>query len=264
VGYSSGGHVSALVPDAQDRAIAYAHQALALDSNLAEAYVVLAARSLYTDWDFTASERYLKRAMELNPNLALAHYNYGWLLMAGNHVDEAIAEFKETIEIDPINPYFVYNLGGLYGWIGRYEEAMAESQKALELNPNYPPGLHVLGKAYAGLGRYEEAIETHQKLSEISPGFKHDLAITYILAGQREKALEIANELEKINSKWNTWGLSEIYAVLGDHDQAIYWIEEAYKRRLDFIPWFKYNAYFKTLNDDPRFQEIIQRLNLPE
>ena len=264
VAYSTAGHVSAVVPDAQDRSIAYAHQALALDSNLAEAYVVLAARLLYTDWDFAASERYLKRAMDLNPNLAIAHYHFGWFMMAGNNVDEAIAEFKRTIEIDPINPFYTYNLGGLYAWIGRYEEALTEARKSLELNPNYPPGLHVLGKAYAGLGRYDEAIEAHKKGLAISPGGEHRLGIAYALSGQRDKALEIAAGLEKINNKWSTWGLSEIYAVLGENDKAIYWIEEAFKRRLDFVPWFNYNTYFEPLYDDPRFQEIIQRLNLPE
>ncbi len=264
LGYSTAGHVSAVVPDAQDRSIAYAHQALALDSSLADAYVVLAARPLYIDWDFSAAESYLKRAMDLNPNLSQPHYLFGWFLMLSNNVNGAIAEFKKSIELDPINPFYIYNLGALYGWIGRYEEASTEARKSLELNPNYPPGLHVLGQAYTGMGRYEEAIETHNKGLAVSPGFEHYLAITYALSGQRDKALEIAVELEKINDKWYKWGLAEIYAVLGDNDKAIYWIEEAYKRRQDFVPWYKYDAYFKPLFNDPRFKEIIQSLNLPE
>jgi tetratricopeptide (TPR) repeat protein len=263
LGYSTSGHVSDLVPEADDRAIAYAHQALTLDSTLAEAYVVLAARALYTDWDFTATERYLKRAMDLNPNLPIAHYHYGWLMMAGNHLEAAIAEFKKTIELDPINPLYISNLGGLYLWIGRYEEALTEARKSLDLNPNYPPGLGLLGSAYAGLGMYEEAIETHQKCLAINPGLEDGLAIAYALSGQREKALEIAVQLEEINNKWSAFSLSIIYVALGDNDKAIYWTEEAYQRRYDYIPWIKYNALFKSLIEDPRFQEIIQRLNLP-
>jgi tetratricopeptide (TPR) repeat protein len=125
-------------------------------------------------------------------------------------------------------------------------------------------GLWVLGSAYAGLGMYDEAIETHKKGLAISPGFENGLAITYARSGQRDKALEIAAKLEKINDTWYTWAIAEIYATLGDNDKAIYWIEEAYKRRHDFTPWFKYNVYFKPLYNDPRFKEIIQRLNLPE
>jgi TolB-like protein/Tfp pilus assembly protein PilF len=264
VAYSTAGHVSAVEPDAQERSIAYAHQALALDSSLADAYVVLAARPLYEDYDFSAAERYLKRAIDLNPNLPMAHYLYGWFLMLSNNVDGAIAEFKKSIEIDPIDVYLTCNLAGFYSWIGRYEEALAEAHNTLDMNPNYPYGLFTLGSAYAGLGMYDEAIEAHNKGLAISPGFENGLAIAYARSGQRDKALEIAAGLEEINIKWYTWAIAEIYAALGDHDKAIYWIEEAYQQRHDFVPWFKYNAYFKPLYDDPRFKEIIQRLNLPE
>jgi tetratricopeptide (TPR) repeat protein len=261
--YSTAGHVSSVVPDAQERSIVYAHQALALDSSLAEAYHVLTARPLFIDYDFSAVERYLKRAMDLNPNLPMTHYLYGWYLMLSNNVDGAIAEFKKSIEIDPIDVYLQCNLAAFYGWIGRYEEALAEVQKVLEMNPNYPFGLFVLGSAYAGLGRYEEAIEAHQKGLAISPGFENGLAVAYALTGQRDKALEIAAELEEINITWYTYGIAEIYAVLGDHDKAVYWIEEAYNRQQDFVPWFKDNVLFKPLYDNPRFKEIIKHLNLP-
>ena len=264
LGYSTASHVSAVVPDAQERSIAYAHRALALDSSLAEAYVVLAARPLYIDWDFSAAERYIKRAMDLNPNLPEPHYLYGWFLMLSNNVDAAIAEFKKSIEIDPINVYYTCNLAVFYVWIGRYEEALTEARKTLELNPNYPMGLLALGSAYAGLGMYDEAIEAHKKGLAISPGWENGLGIAYALSGQRDKALEVATGLEEINIKWYTWGIAEIYAALGDNDKAIYWIEEAYKRRHDFTPWFKYNVCYKPLYDDPRFKEIIQHLNLPE
>ena len=111
---------------------------------------------------------------------------------------------------------------------------------------------------------YDEAIETHNKGIAISPAFKHGLGTAYALSGQRDKALEIANALEETNANWYTWGIAEIYANLGDFDKAIYWIEEAYNQRQDFIPWFKNYIYFEPLYDDPRFKEIVQRLNYPE
>jgi tetratricopeptide (TPR) repeat protein len=175
LGYSLAGHVSDIAPDAADRAIAYAQQALALDSTLAEAYVVLATRSLYTDWDFIATERYLKRALDLNQNIAMAHYHYGWFWMLSNNFDKAVAEFKISIDIDPVDVTYTCNLASIYVWIGQYEEAFEEAQKALELNPIYPMALWALGSAYAGLGMYDEAIETHKKGLAISPGFENGL-----------------------------------------------------------------------------------------
>jgi tetratricopeptide (TPR) repeat protein len=266
LGYSTAGHVSAVSSDASQRAIGYARQALDLDSTVAEAadaYVVLATRSLYTDWDFAATERYLKRAMELNPNIPMVHYHYGWFLMLSNNVDGTVTEFKRSIEIDPIDPTYTCNLASLYAWIGQYEDALAYGRKVLELDPNYPMAFWVIGSAYAGKGMYDEAIETCKKGIAISPDFEHGLGVVYALAGQKDKANEVAAKLEKINSYWYTWGIAEIYSALGDYDKAIHWIEEAYKQRHDFTPWFKYNFYFKPLYNDPRFKDIVNRLNLP-
>jgi tetratricopeptide (TPR) repeat protein len=264
LGYSNAGHVSNVAADASNRAVAYARQALALDSTLAEAYIVLAYRALYTDYDFVATKRYLKRAMELNNNLPMVHYHYGWYLMLSNNVDGAVAEFRKSIEIAPTDVTYTCNLGSLYWWIGRYQEAFEESQKALQLDPNYPMAYAMLGAAYAGLGMYEKAIETHKKGLAISPGFESVLGVAYAMAGQRDKALEIASQLEKTNEKWYVWGIAEIYATLGDKEKALYWVEESYKRHHDFTPWFKYDASLKSLYDEPRFKDVINHLNLPE
>jgi tetratricopeptide (TPR) repeat protein len=267
LGYSTAGHVSTVAGDAANRAIAYARQALSLDSTIteaADAYVVLATKSLYTDYDFQATARYLERAMELNPNKPMVHYHYGWLLMVSNKVDEAIAEFKKAIEIDPIDPTFMSNLAGFYIWIGRYKEALPEVTRTFELDPNNVMGLWALGSAYAEMGRYNEAIEAHKKGIAVSPDFEHGLGIAYARAGQKDKALEVASKLEKTNNSWYAWGIAEIYATLGDKDKAIYWIEEAYKQRTNFVPWFNSDAYFRPLYNDPRFKEIMSRLNFPE
>jgi tetratricopeptide (TPR) repeat protein len=264
LGYSTAGHVSNVAADASNRAVAYARQAIALDSTLAEAYIVLATRALYTDYDFVATKRYLKRAMELNNNLPMVHYHYGWYLMLSNNVDGAVSEFRKSIEIAPTDVTYTCNLASLYWWIGRYQEAFEESQKALQLDPNYPYAYAMLGAAYAGLGAYEKAIETHKKGLAISPGWESVLGVAYAMAGQRDKALEIASQLEKTNEKWYIWGIAEIYATLGDKEKALYWVEESYKRHHDFTPWFKYDACLKSLYDEPRFKDVINRLNLPE
>jgi tetratricopeptide (TPR) repeat protein len=267
LGYSTAGHVSAVASDATNRAIGYARQALSLDSTIteaADAYVALIYKSLYKDWNFAAAERYIKRALELNPNSPMAHYHYGWYKMLNDKVDEAIAEFKRAIEIDPVNVTNTCNLASLFWWIGRDTETLTEAEKALQLDPNYPMALAMLGGAYARLGMFDKAIEAHKKGISISSDFEPLLGTAYALSGQREKALEVAEKLGNMNIPWYTWGIAEIYATLGDSDKAIYWLEEAYKSRHDFTPWFRYNVYYKPLYNDPRFKEIINRLHYPE
>jgi tetratricopeptide (TPR) repeat protein len=184
--------------------------------------------------------------------------------MLSNNVDGAVAEFRKSIEIAPTDVTYTCNLAALYWWIGRYQEAFDESQKALQLDPNYTYAIAMLGAAYAGLGQYEKAIETHKKGLAIGPGWESCLGVAYAQAGQRDKALEIASQLEKTNEKWYVWGIAEIYATLGEKEKALYWVEESYKRRHDFTPWFKYDACLRSLYDEPRFKDVINRLNLPK
>ncbi len=267
LGYGSAGHGAGIA--SLDMAKAYALKAIELDPeelhpNLADAHVVLAETYLYHDYDFVNSEHHLKRAIDLNPSSSAAHYTYGWYLALTNKVDEAADEMKKAIQIDPLNPICPGYLAWMYQWFGRYEEAITYAQDALKVNPNYPMAFYVLGMVYAEMGRYDEAIDTLKIIYAPRSGFASGLGVAYAFAGQRDKALEIAAEMEKQNMRWHTWGLADIYSALGDKDRAIYWIEEAYKQRHDFIPWVRNNPYYKKLSDDPRFQDIVKRLNLPE
>ena len=264
LGYSLTGHISGVVPDAAERAIENAQHALSLDSTLAEAYVVLATRPLYTDWDFDAAERYLLRALELNQNIAIVHYHLGWLNMLSDDLEGAVAEFKISVEIEPMDVTYPNNLAGIYAWIGQYEKALEIVEKAFELNPIYPGAFYTQGFAYSGLGMHEEAIAAQEKGLAIAPGMENGLGVAYALAGQEEKALEIADTLISYNYPWYFWGIADIYAALGDYDNAIYWIEECYNQRHDFFPWFKNYVIFQPMSHDPRFIEIINRIDYPE
>jgi tetratricopeptide (TPR) repeat protein len=264
LGYSLTGHLSGVVPDAGERAIENAHKALALDSTLAEAYVVLATKPLYTDWDFDEAERYLLRALELNQNIAIAHYHLGWLRMLGDDLEGAVAEFKISVEIEPMDVTYPNNLAAIYGWIGQYEEALKIVEEALELNPGHPGALSTLGAAYSGLGMYEEAIATQERVQTIAEGYENGLGVAYALSGQRDKALEIIDKLKSYGYSYFYWGIADVYAALGEYDSAIHWIDECYNARQDYFPWFKNYVMFQPMFNDPRFTEIINRIDYPE
>jgi len=264
LGYSLTGHLSGAVPDAGERAIENAHKALALDSTLAEAYVVLATKPLYTDWDFDEAERYLLHALELNQNIAIAHYHLGWLRMLGDDLEGAVAEFKISVEIEPMDPTYPNNLAAIYGWIGKYEEALKNAEEALKLNPGHPGALSTQGFAYSGLGMYEEAIATQERVQTIAEGYENGLGVAYALAGQRDKALEIIDKLKSYGYSYYYWGIADVYAALGDYDSAIHWIDECYNARQDYFPWFKHYVMFEPMYNDPRFIEIINRIEYPD
>ena len=124
--------------------------------------------------------------------------------------------------------------------------------------------LYVKGMVLSALGRHEEAIEIQKSIYKSgSGGYSSGLGVAYAFAGYREKAQEIATELEKQKRRWTTYGLAEIYAILGNNDRAIYWLEEAYNQRHDFIPWIRVNPNFSNLHKDSRYEDIVIRLKLP-
>jgi tetratricopeptide (TPR) repeat protein len=184
--------------------------------------------------------------------------------MLYDRYDEAEAEMKKAVEIDPIDPLCQGYLAWFYLSKGDYETALAEARKTLQLDPNYTMAYFVMGTAYSEMGMHFEAIEMHKKGLSISPGYESGLGVAYAKAGQKENALELAAGMEKNVDKWYAWALAEIYAALGDKDKTIYYLEEAYRLRQDFMPWIRETRSFKPFLNDQRFKDIVKRLNLPD
>jgi len=268
VGYGSAGHGAGISPDGPELAKAYALKAIELDPeelhpNLADAHVVLAERYLYTEWEFEKAEYHLKKAMELNPSSSTAHYTYGWYFALLDRIDEGADMMRKAIAIDPLDPICPGYRGWLYVLVGRNEEAVEAAEQTLKVNPNYRMAHFVKGLAYSNMGRHEEAIEIQKNIYTPQSGLASGLAIAYARAGQKDKALEIAAEMEELNLRWHTWSLAEVYAALGDKDKSIYYLGEAIRLRHDFMPWIKYNYNLSPLKDDPRYQDLIRKMNLP-
>jgi TolB-like protein len=264
LGYNIIAHTPSPPPYALPRARTAALRALELDENLAEAHLALAMIKIYSDWDRTGAEQAFQRALELNSSLPLAHAHYGWYLAINGHVDEVLAELYLAQELDPLAPIYPAWQGWMFFWEGEYDKAIEEALKSLELDADFPIGLYVLGCCYAAKGMYEEAIVVHHKVGEINPDFRWGLGQTYALAGRKDEALEVATELENQPKVWNTWCLAEIYTALGEKDEAFRWLEAAFEQRHPYIQWLRRDGSFDPLRDDPRYNDLAQRMNLPD
>jgi TolB-like protein/Tfp pilus assembly protein PilF len=264
LGYELIAHKPSPPPETESLARAATLKALELDENLAEVHLASAMLKIYHDWDKAGAERAYRRTLELKPSLALAHGHYAFFILLSGDEDKALAESKLAQELDPFVPVYSAWTGWMYFWLGRHDEAIEEALKSLELVPDFPVGLYVLGSAYAAKGMYEEAIVAHQKAGEISPDWEWGLGQTYALAGRTDEALGVVAELESKPKIWDTWGLAEIYTALGEKDKAFLWLETAFEQRHPYIQWLRGNSSFKSLSDDPRFDDLAQRLNLLE
>jgi len=266
IAYITIAHGASPIPDPLAKAKTATLNALELDESLAEAHLALGLVIALHDLDWMTAEQSIKRALELNPNLALAHYYYGYFLRIPGQLEEGYAEMIRGKQLDPLNPVYAADLGWMYYFDGKFDESIEECLKSLDINPEFPQAYHILGSSYAAKGMFEEAITFNQKAGELSLDWKWGLAHTYALAGRIDEALKIANELEKRNLTWDTWCLAVVYAAIGDGEKVFYWLEQAYQQRHPFIQWIGkcVKIYFGAFQDDPRFKDLAQRLNLPE
>ena len=244
---------------------AAAMKALEIDNTLGEAHTELAHAQLVFDWDWTGAEKGFIRALELNPNYARAHNQYAWLLTFAGRLDEAVDESKRAHELDPLSQNIWVELGRRFYFARDYDKAIEEYQKVLELFPNSMYAHSELALAFSQKGLHNEAIEVYSK-TEFEPTYHWHLGYIYGVAGKREKALEILNYyLEKIQKgfMWPT-SIAFIYIGLGDKERAFEWLEKSYEQRGPWLIHLKVDPMFDSLRSDPRFQDLLERMNFPD
>ncbi|MGH9854129.1 MAG: winged helix-turn-helix domain-containing tetratricopeptide repeat protein, partial [Blastocatellia bacterium] len=183
------------------KAKAAATRALELDASLAEAHNALGRVMTFCDWDWTGAEKEYKRAIELNPNYAEAHFWYANYLSGLARHEEALAEIKLAQEIDPSSPRVNYYVGVILLMARRYDEAIEQFRKTpLDLGAINHQVYLSLGLAYAKKSRSQEAFAAFQKAlirSGNRPQAKAYLAHAYAQSGQRAEAEKILAELNE-------------------------------------------------------------------
>jgi serine/threonine protein kinase/Tfp pilus assembly protein PilF len=243
-------------------------KALEIDDNLDDAHFVLATLKLQYDWDWSGAEREIKRAIEINPNNAGAHAEYGTYLEALGRFDEAVAERDRCRQLEPILPISIADVGYPLYYAGRYDEALVHYQKALEIDPNFSWGHLWIGQVYVQQGLYDKAFIEIRKAIELSGDNARHIATlghAYAVAGKRDEALKILDELQKPAAQKyvSPFFVALIYVGLGEKDKAFAWLEKAYEERHPYMILIKVEPVFQSLHSDPRFAQLTRRIGLP-
>jgi len=262
LGYLDIAHGPFNAGDAYVKAESATRQALRLDPNLAEAQLAQAEVCMYSSWKFHEAEPYFKRALELNPNLSIAHYQYAWALFLFGRQEEAIIEHELAWKCDPFNPVLTVFLGAMYSYGGRHEDAIRQALSSFDILNDFPLAYFVLGETYLAMGEDRKAIEAHEKLAELVPPWGWFLGYTYAMTGHHDKAKIVLKELENTElSGWNALGLAVIYGALGRYDEAFKMI--TYEPHHVWIPWIAVMPVWKPLYADPRHAEFVKNLDIP-
>ena len=254
-----------IMPEAKEAAL----EALALDESVAEAHEALAFVLLFYDWDWAGAERAYRRALQLNPGNAIARSGYATLLGTVGRVDESVAEARSAVERDPVSHMSCFNLAMTFATTRRFEEAVAEANAGIELDPSYHLMYQPLAAGLAGLGRRDEAVEAFRlqvNAAPADPMSQAGLGWALGFAGQRDEALTILGDLERRRheSYLGSALLAWVCLGLGDHDQAISWLQQAAEERDCQMAVLNTMLIYDPLRSDPRFQAILKKMNFPQ
>ncbi len=254
--------------DADPKAKAAALKALEIDPDLADAHASLALVLEDYDRDWTGAEREYRRAIELNPGYATAHHWYALLLARLGRHDEALREIEEAQKLDPLSLTINASVGLVLYFARRYDAGIAQLRKTLELEPNHAGSHACLGWAYLQKGMHQQAIAEFQKAvnqQNRSPDSLAGLAAAYAAAGKRDDAHRVLNRLQALSRQANPvpYLTADIYVYLGEREEAFAWFERAFEAHDPTMGVLKVDPNLDSLRSDPRFQDLLRRMNFP-
>ncbi|PWT90082.1 MAG: hypothetical protein C5B54_07830 [Acidobacteria bacterium] len=252
--------------DSYPRAKAAAEKALEIDNTLAEAHVSLSGVKAYYDFDWKGAEAEIQKAISLKPNYANAYYFYAVNYFAPlGKAEETITQIKKALELDPLSLIINTNLGRAYLFAGRIDEAKQQMQKVIDMDPNFNVAHLRMADVYVVKHSYDEALSEFQKLPQNSMTRVTATGYVYALEGRKEEALKIAQSLQESMAKGEVippFTLAIIYAALGNKEETFRWLNQTYESRDTDWGLFKYYPAINQYKSDPRFTELLHRMNL--
>ncbi len=260
------GYTAGTPRDCYPKAKAAAKKALELDDTLAEARTSLAIAIWLYDFDSSQANREFQRAIELNPNYAIAHQQYGNItLSALGRFDDAIAEGKRAVELDPLSLVINTDLGSNYCYARRYDEAIAQLRKTLEMDAGFYIAHVVLAQALDAKGARDAAIVEWQKARALNddPAVLGLLARAYGLSGNKVEVEKILGQLKELSKQRYVaaYSFALVYLGLGDKEEALRWLEQSYQDRAGSdIGYIRVDPLLDPLRGDPRFEALAEKI----
>ncbi len=253
-----------VMPEAKEAAT----RALHLDETLSEAHDALGWVEFAYEWNWPLAEQHLKRALELNPDNALAHDHYAYFLASLKGQEEAFAENQLARELDPFSLTILAD-SSFYFYMGRqYDRAIEQGQKALQLDPNCYTCRTYVALSEVQKGQFKEATQEIEpvKFPEAAP---IDVATTVsilALAGEttRARGLEKSLQVQMTQRYVCPYEVATGYTALRQKDDAFKWLQKSYEAHSICAIWLNSEPRFDSLRSDPRFAALVRQVGLPE
>ncbi|HKO95543.1 MAG TPA: protein kinase [Pyrinomonadaceae bacterium] len=245
-----------------------AAKAVELDPSSAEAYSALGFATVTRDFDWAVAEGEHRRAVELNPNYATGHHWYAFHLLMVGRFEDGLREMLRARELDPLSPSILQSLGWAYYQARRFDESVSTHQKVVETFPDFALGSMTYSWLLRHIGRTEEAVNVAEKALDSSSGgqiFIAALGASYAAAGRQDDARAALSRLDEMatTSYVSPYHRALVHANLGERDQAMALLQEAYATHDGWLVWLGVEPDLDSLRDHPDFADLLRKTGNP-
>lgn len=242
-----------------------ARKALVLDDSLAEAHNSMAAFYLFYRWDWRGAERESARAIELNPSLAEGHHLREYVLQVLNRTDEALQEQKKAMELDPFARPWAMALALIQAH--QFDDALNEARVRTEAQSDNASLHNILSDAYWHKGLEEQAAREWELSLQLEGDKDSALAVHQAFERGGFQALlewQLSDLKKRAATKYVApLDVANTYAALKRKEEALQYLEKAYRERDPWIVFLQRNQNFEFVHPDQRYQAIVKKMGLP-
>ena len=262
-----GRHLYLPAKEAFSKARDFANRALELNNDLAEAHTSLAAVLLIYDWEWDEAEDQFKRAIQLNPNYATAHYWHSVLLQTTGRLQESVTAAEKAQVLDPLSPVIGMGVVQAYFFSGQYDKAVEECHRYLDMDPSFVVARDFLVHLHVQNGLFEEAAEEAKRLLDVSErkseAMAH-LAYVYAASGKTEEAKKLfeASVADAEFGYSNPTIFIIVCSILGDLDNAYRWAEKARESGRIALHSLRFSPDLQRFRTDPRYSLLLAKAHL--
>jgi Tfp pilus assembly protein PilF len=257
--------------EAYPRALAAAKKAVELDDNSSEAHNSLAFATFYWTWDAATAEREFKRAIALNPSYVAAHHWYATFLMTMRRYPEALAEIETARKLDPSSTPIMADKGLILYWAGQPEAGIALLKQIEAREPSFLSPHLYLAEIYLNGKGYPDYLSETKKVAALR---QDSMALAIVRAAEKgfasggvqgmwESMLPVQKKLYEQGSL-SPYPLAQTYAQLGENQEALNYLREAYNKRDAAMLFMNTDRSFEGLHDDTSFQDLLARSGQPQ
>jgi TolB-like protein len=245
-----------------------AKKALEIDNNLAVGHAALGAIAALYDWNWPAAEEEFRQAIRLNPESAQAHHWYAAFVLAlQRRFDEALAEIRTARWLDPVSPLFGADEAAILYFAGRYDDAIAQSRSTLTQKADYGYAHLTLSWALEQKRLFADAADSLASASRLMQGSllpELELAVLDGMQHREESARQTiaALKVRAQNRYVPAPAFAHIYSVLGDYEEAFWWLRKGRDERSPMMAYLNVARDFDNLRGDPRFAALLREVGL--